>query len=70
MQPKKILVLFFSLLLISGFLIYSLSVDTNTEEKPLDLFIGVDVAYENITAVHMAFNSEREVASSFRDTFS
>jgi len=51
MEPKKVLVLFVSLLVLSGLLIYGFSIANFHEEKPLAIFVGVDVAYENATAV-------------------
>ena len=51
MKPFYLIVLLVSLLIIPIFLDYGFVVDVSAEQELLDFFLGVDVAYENLTEI-------------------
>ena len=52
MKTKYLIALLISLLIVPVFLYYGFRVNAPaTKKEPLDLFVGVDVAYENLTEI-------------------
>jgi hypothetical protein len=56
MKPKCLVVFLISLLAFQVFLNSSYPVHAQTENQPLDVFFGVDVAYENVTEIKALIN--------------
>jgi hypothetical protein len=51
MKPKRLGILLVSLLIAQVFLNYGSFIDAHAEQKTPDIFIGIDVAYENLTEI-------------------
>jgi hypothetical protein len=51
MKPKRLGILLVSLLIVPVFLNYASLINVHAEQKTPDIFIGVDVAYENLTEI-------------------
>jgi hypothetical protein len=51
MKPKRLGILLVSLLIAQVFLNYSSLINAHAEQKTPDIFIGIDVAYENLTEI-------------------
>lgn len=51
MKPKRLGVLLVSLLIVQVFLNYASLINVHAEQESPDIFIGVDVAYENLTEI-------------------
>jgi hypothetical protein len=51
MKPKYLVALFVSLLIVPVFLYYGFLVNDLAKQESLDLFVGIDVAYENLTEI-------------------
>jgi hypothetical protein len=51
MKPKYLVALLVSLLIVPIFLYYGFRVNAPAKQESLDLFMGIDVAYENLTEI-------------------